>query len=144
MRTISDTVIILSQELFVTSGTPVRKKQTNVSLWSKNFLQPRANCGRHTTTLFGKQCKYINHLPKVLTQFEKAAKEQCWACWTKVGFFIVKSSTHCICFLTQPLFFKSDWALIQLLPICSVQIVKLEWLGQGENVKKLYFKLLKV
>ena len=73
MRTISDTVIILSQELFVTSGPPVRKKQTNVSLRWKNFLHPQF-LKTHSKSFAAELCANISITlcwPKVSTQFQK-------------------------------------------------------------------------
>ena len=73
MRTISDTVIILSQELFVTSGPPVRKKQTNVSLRWKNFLHPQF-LKTHSKSFAAKLCANISITlcwPKVSTHFKK-------------------------------------------------------------------------
>ena len=92
MRTISDTVIILSQELFVTSGPPVRKKQTNVSLRWKNFLHPQF-LKTHSKSFAAKLCANISITlcwPKVSTQFQKSAKYQSRVCLPKV-----KTCTHC-------------------------------------------------
>ena len=100
MRTISDMVIILSGELFVTGC----REKANKCVFVAEKLSAQRQLWKTHNNSFGKVCKYINHLPEVLTQFEKAAKEQYLLCWTKVGFSVLKSYTRCICFLTQPLF----------------------------------------
>ena len=114
MRTIPDTVIILREELFVTGCQ--EKANKCVFAVEKVSAPPIVE---DTQQLFWQSVQIYQSLsypwPKVLTQFEKQRKQTMemkqFSVLAKIGFFKVAhiAFVFCICFLTQHLFYKSNW-----------------------------------
>ena len=88
MRTISDTVIILSGELFVTG---CQEKANKCVFVAEKLSAPRQLWKTHNNS-FGKVCKYINHLPlaKSSDPVSKSSKRTMFSVLDKTGVIRLK------------------------------------------------------